>query len=164
MTSPARAATVLFSDAATAARVTERQLRNWLDRQQFRPLGDAGREDGRWRRFAPVDVVRLAVFGRLVANGCTVAEAGDIISIYIDPIFSLWAYKNPLDATASWPPTYHAQLKLHHSDDGPQIKVGFFDPDPTDFVILSVDAIARQAIGKIEEIAAGASADDPADG
>lgn len=152
---------ITFSDAAKAANVTDRQLRNWLDRQQFRPLGDDGREDGRWRRFAPVDVVRLAVFGRLVANGCTAAEAGDIISIYIDPFYSLMAYKNRLDATTDWP-LYHAQMKLHHSEGGPQISIGFFDPDPPDFVILSLDAIARQAIGKIEEIAAGASADGPA--
>lgn len=65
---------VLFRDAASAASCPPSTLRNWLDRGQVTLAADVGRGRG-WRRFTPLDVVRLALIKTLVDFGFTVRAA-----------------------------------------------------------------------------------------
>jgi DNA-binding transcriptional MerR regulator len=85
VTHPIERAQVTFSHAARAAGVTDRTLRNWLDRGQVILEGDDGRVGATWRRFSILDVVRLAIIGRLVDYGVPVAEAYEIVADTIDP-------------------------------------------------------------------------------
>ena len=69
--------------AALAAGVSVDCLRAWLRNDAVTLLVPrAGR--GAWLRVAPVDVVRLAVLGRLVQFGFTVAEAAAIVRDRVD--------------------------------------------------------------------------------
>lgn len=74
---------VLFRDAATAASCPPSTLRNWLDRGQVTLAADVGR-DGGWRRFTPLDVVRLALIKTLVDFGFTVRAADAALVAHYD--------------------------------------------------------------------------------
>lgn len=78
---------ITFGFAAKAAGISEATLRNWLDRGQVWLEGDDEREEGAWRRFALVDVVRLAIVGRLVGYGLTVEQAAEYASDAFDGLF-----------------------------------------------------------------------------
>lgn len=55
-----------------------------LDRRQVTTIVPPQPHSGAWRRFQPADVVRLAVIGRLMTFGFTVAEAHEIVVQYVD--------------------------------------------------------------------------------
>ena len=84
MNNPITRAQVTFRHAARAAGVTEKTLRNWLDRGQVILSGDDDREEGTWRRFSILDVVRLAIIGRISAYGLAVRDAAEIVSDMVD--------------------------------------------------------------------------------
>jgi hypothetical protein len=70
---------VTFTQAARAAGITEKQLRNWLDKQQVRLEADQGRGERKWRRFQLLDVLRLAVVGSIVRYGISVGSAVEMV-------------------------------------------------------------------------------------
>jgi hypothetical protein len=77
---PAGRAQVTFKLAAHAAGITEKQLRNWLDKAQVSLQGDDERSEGQWRRFSLVDVVRIGIIGAIVGYGIPVTLAAEIIN------------------------------------------------------------------------------------
>jgi hypothetical protein len=77
---PAGRAQVTFKLAAHAAGITEKQLRNWLDKAQVSLQGDDERSEGQWRRFSLIDVVRLGIVGAIVGYGVPVTLAAEIIN------------------------------------------------------------------------------------
>src|SRR5262245_6693088 len=74
-----------LSDAAIAAGVEPTRLKNWLDRSQVRLDGERP-EVGKHRRFSFVDVVRIAVVGRLTRFGIKVERADALVARVIDPV------------------------------------------------------------------------------
>lgn len=81
---PLGRAQITFTLAARAAGVTEKQLRNWLDKAQVPLQGDDERSEGQWRRFSLIDVVRLAVVGSLVRYGIPIVTAADLVGDSVD--------------------------------------------------------------------------------
>lgn len=77
-------AQVTFGEAARAAGITEKQLRNWLDKGQVLLIGDNKREQGQWRKFAIIDLIRLAAVGRLVGYGLDVSTAYELVRNMVD--------------------------------------------------------------------------------
>jgi hypothetical protein len=95
MANPVTRAQITFSRAAVAAGLTEKTLRGWLDRGQVILEGDAEREEGAWRRFSILDVVRLAIIGRVVRYGFEVRTAYEIVASTVDGKLRLVAsYRN----------------------------------------------------------------------
>ena len=95
MANPITRAQVTFGNAARAAGLPEKTLRNWLDRGQVLLEGDDEREGGNWRRFSVLDVIRLAIIGRLVAYGLTVTMAYELVADTVDnQTRALIAYRN----------------------------------------------------------------------
>ncbi len=76
--------TVTASLAASAAGFSWHTFRALMGREAFRLLGHPDRGAGQWRRFAPVDVVRLAVLRRLLAHGFALAEADGVLARSVD--------------------------------------------------------------------------------
>lgn len=76
---PIGRAQITFALAAKAAGITEKQLRNWLDKAQIALEGDDERSEGQWRRFSLIDVVRLGIVGTLASYGVPVMQAAEII-------------------------------------------------------------------------------------
>jgi DNA-binding transcriptional MerR regulator len=74
---------------AYCARIAPDVLRHWFDRKQVTTIVPPQHAPRAYRRFQPADVVRLAVIGRLVAFGFTLAEAHEIVVQYVDS--ALWA-------------------------------------------------------------------------
>jgi DNA-binding transcriptional MerR regulator len=66
------------AQAAKAGGVTEKQLRNWLDRSLIESAADEDRTNTNWRKFAVVDVLQVAVIGRLSAYGVGIEMADEI--------------------------------------------------------------------------------------
>lgn len=81
---PIGRAQITFALAAKAAGITDKQLRNWLDKGQVLLQGDDDRGEGQWRRFSLIDVVRLGIIGAIVRYGVKVTDAGDIIRDNVD--------------------------------------------------------------------------------
>jgi hypothetical protein len=77
-------AQVTFGQAARAAGITEKQLRNWLDKGQVLLIGDDKREQGQWRKFAIIDLIRIASVGRLVSYGVDVSTAYELVRTMVD--------------------------------------------------------------------------------
>lgn len=75
---------VTFRDAAHAAGVSTKTLRNWLDRGQITLQKDEERPEGGWRRFTPFDVARVAIMGRIVDYGFSVSAADALMAKYFD--------------------------------------------------------------------------------
>ena len=86
--------------AALAAGISVKVLQGWTDpgrapHDRVALLGDPEREPQKWRRFSPIDVVRLAVIGRLLRYGFTVAEANKILADTLDvALFALVSYRD----------------------------------------------------------------------
>jgi hypothetical protein len=78
-----KAKAVTLPVAAYAAGVTPRTFRGWLEGTALVLLVPRT-ASGAWLRVAPVDLVRLAVLGRLVQFGFRIAEAGAIVREHID--------------------------------------------------------------------------------
>ncbi len=70
--------------ASYAIGVDPRTVRGWVESGALGLLAPRA-EAGKWMRLAPVDVVRLAVFGSLLRWGFTMAEAAGIVAGYVDP-------------------------------------------------------------------------------
>jgi len=85
-----------FGEAALAAGVTPKTLRNWTDRKLILLDADTDREDDTWRKFSLLDVIRIAFVSRLVGYCVSVRSASELIE---DTIVSLAkqlrAFKNP---------------------------------------------------------------------
>ena len=73
------AAQITFGIAARAAGLSEKALRNWLDKGQVGLEFDRDREGASWRRFSILDVMRLAVIGALVRYGLRVQVAVSLV-------------------------------------------------------------------------------------
>jgi hypothetical protein len=80
------AADVSAPKAAYAAGITPEQMRQWISRERFEPQGDSDRDGRQWRRFAPVDVFRIAVAACIARYGFTVAEAFEIVHKHVDAL------------------------------------------------------------------------------
>ncbi|MHC1710593.1 MAG: hypothetical protein AB9872_00330 [Solidesulfovibrio sp.] len=85
-----------FREAALAAGMTPKTLRNWIDRKLILLDADTDREDDTWRKFSLLDVIRIAFVYRLVGYCVSVNRASELIE---DTIVSLAkqlrAFKNP---------------------------------------------------------------------
>lgn len=85
-----------FREAALAAGVTPKTLRNWIDRKLILLDANADREDDTWRKFSLLDVIRIAFVYRLVGYCVSVRSASELIE---DTIVSLakqlQAFKHP---------------------------------------------------------------------
>ncbi len=88
---PAQRPQITFTGAVRASGNTERQLRHWVDNAQVTLQGDSEREQGQWRRFSLVDVVRLAIIGTLVRYGIPVSVADEVVIMAVDPRLSAFA-------------------------------------------------------------------------
>lgn len=68
-----------FTEAALAAGVKPKTLRNWLDRGQIALDAEDEREGDGWRRFSFIDVLRIAFVSRLVDYCVPVRVASNLI-------------------------------------------------------------------------------------
>jgi hypothetical protein len=85
--------------AAYAAGVCPRTFRDWIANGAIRLLAPRS-APGRWLRVSPADIVRLAVAGRLLAFGFTLAEANEIIRDHLDT--RIEGAASLADGGASW--------------------------------------------------------------
>lgn len=84
-----------FTEAALAAGVTPRTLRNWVDRNQIELLTLRQREAGEWRRFALVDILHLAIVAEMVPYCVPVERASALANEMIGQrVFFMDAYNN----------------------------------------------------------------------
>ena len=79
------AATISLKQAAAASGFSARWLRDLLAVDGFTMLGQVGRKAGGWHKCAPVDVVRLRLFRRMLDHGFTPAEATTTLASHLDP-------------------------------------------------------------------------------
>lgn len=86
--------TYSFTEAALAAGVGPKTLRNWVDRGLINLDADANREGDGWRRFTLYDVLRLAVTRELVEFGVSVSESFRIADALLSRAQMLLMYKN----------------------------------------------------------------------
>jgi len=85
-----------FREAALAAGVTPKTLRNWLDRGQILLDADAEREGDANRRYSLLDTMRIAFVSRLVGYCVSVRMASELIEETIVSLAKrLRAFKNP---------------------------------------------------------------------
>ncbi|HEY8947384.1 MAG TPA: MerR family transcriptional regulator [Rhizomicrobium sp.] len=83
-----------FGQAAHVAGVSEKMLRNWLDRRQV-SIEDSqfDHQHGKWRQFSFVDVFTLTLIGRLVRYGITVEDADRVaLSVIKDGMRRQWRH------------------------------------------------------------------------
>lgn len=107
-----------FTEAALAAGVTPKTLRNWMDRKQICLDADQEREGDAWRRFSILDVIRVAFVSKLVGYCVSVRTASELIeSTIVSLAKRLRAFKNPPLAAlmASYDP---ARFILYEDGDG----------------------------------------------
>ena len=87
---------VSLSRAAALADVHWVQIRNWLDRDQIILDADKKRK-GQHRRFGFLDILRIAVMGRLTRYGIPAEQAGLIVQAItigsVDVLLQRWADK-----------------------------------------------------------------------
>lgn len=87
-----------FTEAALAAGLTPKQLRNWLDKERGYGLvldAETERPGDGWRRFSIVDVLRINFIGAAVEFCISVKDAAQIIETVISKKLNfLITYKN----------------------------------------------------------------------
>ena len=86
--------TYSFTEAALAAGMGPKALRNWIDRGLINLEADENRDGDEWRRFTLYDVLRLAATRELVEFGVSVAEAFRIADAILARARMLLMYKN----------------------------------------------------------------------
>jgi len=67
-----------FTEAALAAGVKPKILRNWLDRGQIFLDAEEQREGEGWRKFSTLDAIRIATISRLVDRCIPVKQASSV--------------------------------------------------------------------------------------
>ncbi|TVM16687.1 hypothetical protein DPQ33_11905 [Oceanidesulfovibrio indonesiensis] len=72
-----------FTEAALAAGVKPKTVRNWLDRGQIHLDAEEQREGEGWRRFSALDALRIAAVARLVERCIPVSKASRIVEVGI---------------------------------------------------------------------------------
>jgi DNA-binding transcriptional MerR regulator len=75
--------TLTFRQVAQAAGITEKTLRNWLDRNQVRLDAQRDRSGEKWRRFSVEDAVRIALIGKLSMFGIPIVQAASVIEDFV---------------------------------------------------------------------------------
>lgn len=156
MSNPIIRAQITFAHAARAAGLTEKTLRNWLDRGQVILTGDEEREGASWRRFSLLDVVRLACVGRLASYGFSVRDAAVMVDDLIaDRLSLLRRYRNtPPNAIAA--ALHGTTIALSHNAGGYSVSRSVFPDSPADvsnmshYVFLDLGQIATDTLAALD--------------
>src|SRR5512147_1616517 len=152
---------ITFSLAAHAAGITEKALRNWLDKGQVWLEGDDDREQGQWRRFSLMDVVRLAVIGSLVRYGIGVPAAAEIIATNVDHKLRAFARDPCAPRRALYAALNSVTIVISNGgaadgDDRLNCRFGYGPADTPDthdlrhFILIRVDEIANDVLARLD--------------
>jgi broad specificity phosphatase PhoE len=77
-------AQITIAHSATAIGVSDKQLRNWLDRGLVTLEGADERDKGEWRRLSIRDVIRFSIVARIAAYGLKIEEANELVIEMVD--------------------------------------------------------------------------------
>jgi hypothetical protein len=69
-----------FAAATFAVGISQKRVRNWLDREQvYFDANEQREESGKHRRFTELDCIRIGIVGRLTRYGFSPERASDIV-------------------------------------------------------------------------------------
>lgn len=68
-----------IGQAAQIAGISDKSLRNWLDKGQMRITHDNEREEGGWRRLSLVEIFQISAIARLIKYGFGVSWSSEVL-------------------------------------------------------------------------------------
>jgi hypothetical protein len=146
-----------LAQAAGAADLVAKTIRNWLDRGQFTPAHEDEREAGSWRKFSFFDVMRMAVMGRLVSHGFAISEAETKADEIVPQLIG--RYKRvPVGALAAAMKGKTLAIARARGSETPVVMViagqnpASHAENKIDVTFINLEMLTRQAIDFLEDI------------